>query len=217
MSRCFICDSKLHWADQGPLKNDSASAFVAENNGESDDENSEKVNIALMTKEVKEIEVLEVFVEEVSKSAMANAACTKTVAGQIWFKNFKSNLNEQTLKEIKTFPSNTSFKFGDSRNVKSLYWVIFLDFIANKHCKVNSKIVPGNIPLLLSKASLDNCSTIINMNEEKVKIFWPTFTPNPHQQVLVLETNLPHKEKLSQIKKNPESLDMLLGKSWKNF
>ena len=36
----------------------------------------------------------EVFGAEASKSAVIDTACTKTVAGQIWFENFKSNLTE---------------------------------------------------------------------------------------------------------------------------
>ena len=82
---------------------------------------------------------------------MTDTACTKTVAGQIWFENFKSNLTEHTLNETESFPSNTSFKFGDGRKVKSLNRVIFPLATANKHCKVNAEIVLENIPLLLSK------------------------------------------------------------------
>ena len=106
-----------------------------------------------MTEDYADIAKLEVIVAEAFNSAVIDTACTKTVAGQIWFENFKSNLNEQTLKEIETFQSNTSFKFGDSRKVKSLYRVIFPVVIANKHCKVNAEIVPENIPMLLSKTS----------------------------------------------------------------
>ena len=33
----------------------------------------------------------DVFVAEASKSVVIDTTCTKTVAGQIWFENFKSN------------------------------------------------------------------------------------------------------------------------------
>ena len=194
VSRCLICDSKMHRADQCPHNGSNAAALVTEADTESDPEHCE--------------------------SAVIDTGCTKTVAGQIWFENFKSNLTENTLKETETFPSNTSFKFGDGRKVKSSNGVIFPVEIANRHCKINAKVVWENIPLLLSKTSLKKCGTIINMNEDKTTIFreevvlhqstsghycidiLPTFTTdNTCQKVLVLETDLPYKEKLSQITK----------------
>ena len=63
----------------------------------------------MITTEVKEINKLDVFVAEVSKTAVMDIASTNSVACQIWFEDFKSNLNKQTLKEIETFPSITNY------------------------------------------------------------------------------------------------------------
>ena len=162
----------MHWADQCPHKKDNASAYVTENNSESDDEINEKINLVLMTEELTEIiDKSQTFVAEASSSAVIDTACTKTVASQIWHENFKSNLTELTIKEIETFPLNTSFNFGDGRKVKSLNRVIFPVVTANKQGKINAEIVSENIPLLLSKTSLKRCGTIINMNEDKAAIF----------------------------------------------
>ena len=129
VSRCLICDSKMHWADHCPHKSDHA-ALVTEIDTESDQENCEEVNVALMTQEYTDFDKSEVFVAEASKPPVIDTACTKTVAGNTWFENFKSNLTEKTFKEIEIFPSNTNFKFGDGRKVKSLNCVIFLVVIA---------------------------------------------------------------------------------------
>ena len=40
----------------------------------------------------------EIFVLEASKSAVIDTACTKTVASEQWFVNYKSNLPENTIK-----------------------------------------------------------------------------------------------------------------------
>ena len=82
-------------------------------------------------------------------------------------------------------------------------------------CKVNAEIALENIPLLLSKISLKKCGTIININDDGSMValhqstsrqycidILPIFTSNNKcQEVLALETNLPYKEKHSQITK----------------
>ena len=88
---------------------------------ESDQENSEEGNIVLMMKDYADITKSEVFCSRsFQNSAVIDTACTKTSASQIWLENFKSNLTEQALKEIETFPSNTSFKLCDCRKVNFL-------------------------------------------------------------------------------------------------
>ena len=187
-----------------------------------------------MTEDYADIAKSKAFVAEASKSAVIDTACTKIVAGQIWSENFKSNLTEQTLKEIETFPSYTSFKFGDSRTVKSLNQVIFPVVIANKHCKVNAETASENMPLLLSKVYLKKCGAVININGDKVTIFGeevvlpqstsghycidilPIFTSNnKFQEVLALIYHI--KKNFLKLQKSTNSLDMLLLETWKNF
>ena len=60
----------------------------------------------------------EIFVVETSKSAVIDTACTKTVAGKKWYQNFKTNLPNDYVAQIESFPSETVFKFGDGRKVK---------------------------------------------------------------------------------------------------
>ena len=128
----------MHQVDQCPHKDDIAVELVTENETESDQENCEEFNIVLMTKYYADIAKSEVFVTEAFKSTVIDTACTKTVTSQIQFESFKSNLTEQTLKEIETFLSNTSFKFGDGRK-KIFKCCYFLVVIVNKHCKVNAE------------------------------------------------------------------------------
>ena len=68
VSRCLICDSKMHWVDQCRHKNDSAAALASENETKSDQENCEEVNIVLMIKDYADIAKSKVFVAEASKS-----------------------------------------------------------------------------------------------------------------------------------------------------
>ena len=101
----------------------------------------------------KEDDKSEISVTETSKSLVIDTACTKTVVGEKWFKNYTSNLTETSRKET-TYPSNISFKFVDVQKVQALKWVVFPVLIAGKHCKISAEIVVENIPLLLSKSPL---------------------------------------------------------------
>ena len=102
---CVICDSKLHWANKRPHKY-GQNINVAEDQ-ESD---TEEVNIANE----------EILVLEASKSAVIDTACTKIIAGEQWFVNYKSNLTDDSIKNIKIFQSDTKCKFGDEKQVSAV-------------------------------------------------------------------------------------------------
>ena len=73
--------------------------MYVEEDGNSEKDSSEEINIVLMTEK---IEKSEIFVAEASKSAVIDTACTKTVAGKQWFDNFKANLTKHSLDEYNT-------------------------------------------------------------------------------------------------------------------
>ena len=54
---------------------------------------------------------MKIFVVEPSKSAVIDTACTKTVAGEKWYQNFKTNLPNNYVAHIEPFPSKIVFKF----------------------------------------------------------------------------------------------------------
>ena len=59
----------------------------------------------------------EIFVLEDEMSAVIDTACTKTVAGEPWFKNFYERLDDSLLdeNEIEIYSSVTPFKLGDGK------------------------------------------------------------------------------------------------------
>ena len=94
-SRCAICDSKMHWAKHCThrIKNDSANiAEVSESEGE----DTENVQITLI---IEKSEV-NVFVAQMSCSAVIDTACSKTVAGIDWFTNYTKNLDDYSLNQV---------------------------------------------------------------------------------------------------------------------
>ena len=117
----------MHWADKCPQKNKKGSAYLVDDNDSDDDDedNSEEINIVLITEEDGKSEI---FVAEASKSAVTDTACTKTVAGEKWFKNYTS-MDETARKEILIYLSNTSFTYSSTDSWKPPIhvsdWLIF--------------------------------------------------------------------------------------------
>ena len=86
------------------------------NHLEDDVDECEETNIALMTEDFDKNEIL---VVEASKSAVIDTACIKTVTGEKWYQNFKTNLPKHSITQIKSFPSETIFRYKDGSKVKS--------------------------------------------------------------------------------------------------
>ena len=93
---CVVCGSKMHWADICPRKNEKGSANFVDDDDDDDDGSSEEISIVLIAEEDNKSEI---FVAEASKSAVIDTACTKTVAGEKWFKNDTSNLTGKQEKK----------------------------------------------------------------------------------------------------------------------
>ena len=138
--QCIACDSKMHWPNN--CSHSTQSVNVLKDNLDE----SEEVNIVLM---IEDLDKNEIFVVQASKLAAIDTACTKTVAGEKWYQNFITNLPNDYVAQIESFPSETVFKFGDGRKVKSTESVTFSVVIADKKSKIKEEIVKENMPLLL--------------------------------------------------------------------
>ena len=136
VSRCVVCDSKMHWADKSNYQSVNISDEVSwdtENESE-----SEEINIVLLTEE---IDKNKIFIAEASKLAVVDAACAKTVTGEEWYMNYIKDLLCELKSQIKSVESNTLFKFGDGHKVFSYRKVTFLANIAGVNCFIDIGLV----------------------------------------------------------------------------
>ena len=67
--------------------------------------------------------------------------------------------------------SEKTFKFGDRRKVFSTFQAIIPARIGNTDCFIQTKIVDEKIPLLLSKSTLKKAQTVLNLKEDRLKMF----------------------------------------------
>ena len=104
-------------------------------------------------------------------NAIIDTACTKTVAGEEWLNNYLKNLDDTLTNQAEVNPSSRIFKFGGGHKVTAISSVKIPAQIGEKNCSIITKIVKEKIHLLLSKSSLKKADTVLNIKNDKIKIF----------------------------------------------
>ena len=104
-------------------------------------------------------------------------------------KFYVDSLSEEEKHNIKSFKSNTEFKFGDGKNVTSEKCVSISCKIAGERVNVVTDVVKSEIPLLLIKESMKKAGTQIDFVKDKVIIFGKKislqFTSSGHYAILL--------------------------------
>ena len=77
----------------------------------------------------------------------------KIVCGEQWLKCYKDCLSETEKKTMKSFKSNTEFRYGDGKSVILEQCVSFCK-IAGVNVNVETGVGETEIPLLLGKDSM---------------------------------------------------------------
>ena len=188
ITRCIVCDSKMHYANNCPHNRKRYGINVVEENEDvaSDTEESEQVNAILLAKDQENI----LYVAEASGCAILDTACTKTVCGKSWLDDYISKLDEENRKTVIQRKGGTSFQFGDGRKVKSTKNVLIPAVVANTKCHINVDVIDEDLPLLFSKTTLKNSKTTINLGEDKATMLGKSvelqLTANGHYCVDIL-------------------------------
>ena len=114
VSRCAICESKMHWAKDCQHKR-SVTAKIIEFNNEAEDnpENLIKeANIVLMITADTKIQT--------DLNAILDTACIKTVAEEEWLNNHLKNLDDTLINQVELNLSSRMLKFGDGHKVTAI-------------------------------------------------------------------------------------------------
>ena len=172
LTRCKYCDATLHWAydcQHKHLFRHLEAVNMNEDSGSDEDSCEESVNIVLMTETTCCPESVDNL--DPGDTAVIDTACTKTVAGNEFIKNYIDRLSLKQQSQVSSWPSKTTFKFGDGRKVKSLCALRIPIKIGCINCSLNVEIVDQKIPLLLSKTSLERADTVIHTNRKIAHMF----------------------------------------------
>lgn len=80
-------------------------------------------------------------------------------------------LPQKELQKIKDEKSTRPFRFGDGKNVQSTRKVTIPAKIGQTRCKIETEVVPADIPMLLSKTSLKRASAVLDIAQDKATVF----------------------------------------------
>ena len=107
---------------------------------------------------------MEKLVGKTFNMALLDSGCTKTVCGEQWLKVFLDTLSPNDVSSIITEKSNTVFKFGENKMIKSNRCVKIPVKIAETPVILSTDVIDYDIPLLLSKEAMKKAKTQIDQN-----------------------------------------------------
>lgn len=208
-SKCAICQSTFHWAKDCPHREENVK-ITEDKTGE-----VEECNITLYTKESPTD--AEIFMTECFGSAIIDTACTRTVCGQEWLDNYCTVIKKDTVKAMKKteIQSHRPFRFGDGKVIYSVKRLKIPAKIGHTKCNIETEVVPANIPLLLSKASLKRAGTVLDMENDKAVMFnQPVtldFTSSGHYCVNIVDSKDTCPADTNRILATTEEEDVILA------
>lgn len=105
-------------------------------------------------------------------SAVIDTACARTVCGQ-QLDSYITGLSERELNEVKKTEthSHRPFRFGDGKVIYSTKKLKILATTGVTECHIETDVVPADIPLLLSKATMKRAGTVLDMKNDRAVMF----------------------------------------------
>ncbi len=152
--KCHICESILHFARNCPDSYENM--------------NKESEEISLFTTNANMD--MQVLLGETVNAAVLDSASSTTVSGSVWMKNYLGALSEEQSQKVITCNSNTVFKFGGGKKLKSIKKVTFPCRFAGQRCTITTDVVNSDIPLLLGKSSMKAAKIVLDLENDRANI-----------------------------------------------
>lgn len=112
----------------------------------------------------------EIFMVEAFGSAVIDTACTKTVCGEKKLEDYTSGLTQSEFLKISDKQSARPFRCGDGKVVHSTRKVTIPARIGHTKGKIETEVVPADIPMHLSKTSLKRASGVLDIAHDKTTV-----------------------------------------------
>ena len=84
---------------------------------------------------------------------------------------YKNSLDEKDQANIVYEPSRRTFKFGDSKVIKSTHKAYIPGYIGNRKVHIETEVVDKELPLLLSKEAMKKAGMMIDFTNDSAQIF----------------------------------------------
>ena len=108
---------------------------------------------------------------EASNKGVLDSGCTSSVCGKEWLRTYLSTLSKQQLATVVWGAGEKHFKFGAGSVLKSIGTAKIPCSLAGTHVRLHIDVVDSNIPLLISKRSMKKAGGVLDLVNDKVKLF----------------------------------------------
>ncbi|KAI8519243.1 hypothetical protein Bbelb_025000 [Branchiostoma belcheri] len=162
--RCHCCGSFRHLVQKCPDAH-MQEAHVTANNAETGDD-----QFAVLFTGASKCLMSELSTEA-SLCAVLDSACSSTVCGVAWLKQYLSALSDKDQKYVKQEASSNVFKFGGGEKLSSLGKYSIPAKLAGKDVLIVTDVVDSDIPLLLSLDAMKKANIVLHTRDDRATIF----------------------------------------------
>ena len=219
--KCFHCNSEYHLAPRckSKKKKDSESS-------------SDEVLLTQENDYLLAAGQVKSFTWECRGAAALDSCCTSNVAGESWLKMYLEELDEENLKKVETFPSSRTFGFGNNESLTANVSYRIPVLMAGKRKKLDIDIIKSDIPLLLSKKTMEKIGTKLDFENKTITMFGNTvemletrsghpiikIQPDNNDQVLLVSTQVQtHEEQVKMLDKLHRQFGHMTKKKFLQF
>ena len=186
ISTCANCGSRNHWVNKCPDKKELPKATylnqaAGQEEGydeipyeEDEPESYTYCSVTLFQTDYDMPKNVRSLAHESFNSAVIDCGASSTVCGQLWFNCFIDSLEDDWKKKVTYENSSNVFKFGDGRRVKSTTLAYIPATLGNNVVRIRTDVVRDDIPLLLSKHSLQKAKAEMNFYNNTINILGQT-------------------------------------------
>ena len=108
------------------------------------------------------------FIGETVNKGLLDTGASATVCGQKWLEVYTESLTGEEARKLKTKNSKTTFRFGDGESVVARKLVTLPVKMFGKNIVIRTHVVDTDIPLLLSKQTVNEHRFVIDIGKKKV-------------------------------------------------
>jgi len=170
VSRCFVCDSKFHWARNCPDAYENASGEVLAATEEDNEEECVHLSLFMGYTSNGRSAKLQSLITEAKGCAVLDSGCSNTVCGAEWFQSYIGGLTDFQLEKIEESDSASTFTFGDGITVASLKKVKLPCRIDGVSAEITTDVVDCAVPLLLSNRAMRKARMCIDFGKDTATI-----------------------------------------------
>ena len=169
---CRKCRSIYHWMQDCPhiTSQENSSSKSKVYYGSSDATDDIYISLFQTSHRASSDEIL-CLVGETLNMAVIDSGCPITVCGDKWYSTYLESMSQEEKSKIKSEETKAVFRFGDSAPLTSIKKVYLPIKLKEKPMYLPTEIVQADVPLLLSKETLDKGKAVADYGNKTIKLF----------------------------------------------